>query len=126
MAGQLEPVCAVLATLGVRADADARFGERRFGLVADGGPQDVAPVVVGVQVGHEVAAPKIEVADRTGAGDSFASGFVSEYMRSEDIIASIQLGIANANGCLSKLGAKNGLLEKGQNFEKVNVQITKI
>jgi len=76
---------------------------------------------------YKAKALKVKVADRTGAGDSFASGFVSEFMRSNgDITASIQLGIANANGCLTKVGAKNGLLEKGQNFEKAEVKITKI
>lgn len=62
------------------------------------------------------------VVDTTGAGDSFASGFLSEYMRSCDIEKSIQLGMANAEGCLSEVGAKNGLLKKGQAFEKVEVK----
>jgi len=47
-------------SLGVHAGGSARFGERRFLLNANSGPQGVAPVVVGVRAGHEVAAPKIE------------------------------------------------------------------
>ncbi len=62
-----------------------------------------------------------KVVDRTGAGDSFASGFVSEYMISKDIEKSIQLGIANATACLKEWGAKQGLLKKGQKFRKVKV-----
>ena len=65
---------------------------------------------------------KIKVADRTGAGDSFASGFVSAFIRKKgNIEEAIQLGIANANACLQKIGAKNGLLGRNENFEKVKI-----
>lgn len=63
------------------------------------------------------------VVDSTGAGDSFASGFLSEFMRTSDIEKSIQLGMANSEGCLSEVGAKHGLLKKGQEFKKVEVNI---
>ena len=61
------------------------------------------------------------IVDTTGAGDAFGSGFVSEFMRSGNIEKSVQLGMANAVGCISKVGAKHGLLKKGQEFEKVGV-----
>ena len=64
----------------------------------------------------------VKVIDTTGAGDSFASGFLSDYMRNDgDIEKSIQLGIANAEANLSEFGAKIGLLNKDSKFEKVNV-----
>ena len=64
-----------------------------------------------------------DIVDTTGAGDSFASGFVSGYIQSKgDIVYSIQFGIANASGCLSKLGSKLGLLKNGQEFVKVEVK----
>ena len=62
-----------------------------------------------------------KMVDTTGAGDSFASGFLSEYMRSGDIEKSIQLGMGNSVGNLSEIGAKTGLLKKGQEFTKVKV-----
>ncbi|HLD70957.1 MAG TPA: carbohydrate kinase family protein [Negativicutes bacterium] len=62
------------------------------------------------------------IVDTTGAGDSFASGFISEFMRSHDIEKSMQLGMGNSVGCLSEIGAKNGLLKKGQEFERVEVK----
>lgn len=62
------------------------------------------------------------VVDTTGAGDSFASGFLSEFMKSADIEKSVQLGMANSVGCLSQVGAKNGLLKKGEPFERVPVK----
>lgn len=61
------------------------------------------------------------IADTTGAGDSFSSGFVSEFMKSGDVEKAIQFGMANSEGCLSQIGAKNGLLKKGQSFEPVKV-----
>jgi len=36
------------------------------------------------------------------------------------------LGIANSVSCLQKLGAKNGLLEKGQKFKKIKIIKIKI
>ena len=61
------------------------------------------------------------IVDTTGAGDSFASGFVSELVRGKDIESAMQLGMANSQGCLSKFGAKNGLLKKGQDYKKVEI-----
>lgn len=70
--------------------------------------------------------PNTKVVDRTGAGDSFASGFISGFIREGNIEYAIQLGTANATYCLKKIGAKNGLLKKGEKFGKVNVKINKI
>ncbi len=65
---------------------------------------------------------KIKVVDRTGAGDSFGSGFLSGFIGTGgNIEYSIQLGIANSASCLQKWGAKNGLLKEGDEFEKVKV-----
>jgi len=61
------------------------------------------------------------IQDTTGAGDAFGSGFVAEFMRSSDIGKAIQFAMANSTGCISEMGAKNGLLKKGQKFERVEV-----
>ncbi len=61
------------------------------------------------------------VADRTGAGDSFASGFLSGLIREDDVTFAVQLGVANSAGCLSKKGAKRGLLKRDDQFLKVKV-----
>lgn len=71
--------------------------------------------------------PDRKIVDTTGAGDSFASGFLSDFIRSNgNIEKSIQLGMANSEGCLSEIGAKNGLLKKGQKFRNVEVLKEKI
>jgi len=65
---------------------------------------------------------KTKIINRTGAGDSFGSGFVAGYIHTNgDINAAIQLGTANASACLSELGSKTGLLKKGEKFAKVMV-----
>ena len=62
------------------------------------------------------------IVDTTGAGDSFASGFLCDFIRCNgDIEKAIQLGMANSEGCLSQIGAKNGLLKKGDVFDRVKV-----
>lgn len=66
---------------------------------------------------------KKEIVDTTGAGDAFASGFIAGLIKeSGNIEKAIQLGMANSVGCISKVGAKNGLLKKGQEFERVEVK----
>ncbi len=63
-----------------------------------------------------------KIIDTTGAGDAFASGFISGFINQNgDIEKAIQLGMANAVGNLSQVGAKNGLLKKGQKFKGVPV-----
>lgn len=66
---------------------------------------------------------KFKIVDGTGAGDSFASGFVAGFIQKNgDIKYAIQLGIGNASACLKEWGAKNGLLKKGEKFEKVKIE----
>ncbi|MFH0791876.1 MAG: carbohydrate kinase family protein [bacterium] len=63
--------------------------------------------------------------DATGAGDAFGSGFVAGLIRTNDIIKAIQLGMANSASCLSKWGAKDGLLKKKDKFSLVKVIVNK-
>jgi len=66
--------------------------------------------------------PDRKIVDTTGAGDSFASGFLCDFIRfNGDIEKAIQLGLANSAGNLAEIGAKSGLLTKDSKFERVNV-----
>ncbi len=65
--------------------------------------------------------PDSDLVDRTGAGDAFGSGFVAGLIQKGDwkkdpsvIEHAIQLGTANATATCQQLGAKNGLLKKGE------------
>ncbi len=71
--------------------------------------------------------PDTKVVEKTGAGDSFGSAFVSGLIKGKDIESSIQLGIANASSCIREKGTKNGLLKKDDwgNIPKVKVNTKK-
>lgn len=68
--------------------------------------------------------PQAEIVDLTGAGDAFCSGFMSVFMKNKDIVAAIQLGMANSYSCIQFWGAKDGLLKKEDSYDKVEVKKT--
>src|SRR3989338_6567909 len=61
---------------------------------------------------YRAGVPDSPVVERTGAGDAFSSGFVTEYIRSGDISKAIQFATANASSVVTKYGAKAGILRK--------------
>ena len=66
--------------------------------------------------------PNRKIVDTTGAGDSFASGFLSDFIRNNgNIESAIQFGLANSAANLAEVGAKTGLLDKNAAFERVPV-----
>lgn len=66
--------------------------------------------------------PGRKIVDTTGAGDSFGSGFMSEFVRHNgNIEKAIQFGLANSEGNLSEVGAKTGLLAKNAKYTAVKV-----
>lgn len=80
--------------------------------------------------------------DRTGAGDAFASGFVSGllhrkedcnkgFCRADNIKYAIRLGSANATSVIKHIGAKEGVLtkrqfEQAQHWRRLPIKIKKI
>ncbi len=90
------------------------------------GPEGVA-VSDGKNI-YSAGIPESGYTDRTGSGDAFGSGFVSAIMDSRNIPYAIQLGTANATSTIQKIGAKNGLLKKGDfgSWPKVAVKIEKV
>ncbi len=52
----------------------------------------------------------IKLVERTGAGDAFAAGFVSTFIKTKDIRFAIQVGSVNAESVIGIVGAKNGLM----------------
>jgi len=57
---------------------------------------------------------KVKIAEKTGAGDAFASGFVSGLMLYDDVEHAIEIGSLIAEHVIQKPGAKNGLLTKAE------------
>lgn len=55
----------------------------------------------------------VKVVDRTGAGDAFGSGFLSQYATGASLKKSIIFASANSTNVVRKIGAKTGILTKG-------------
>ena len=55
----------------------------------------------------------VKVIDRTGAGDAFGSGFLSQWANSKSLKDSIVFASANSTSVVTKIGAKAGILHKG-------------
>ena len=54
----------------------------------------------------------VKVVETTGAGDAFASGFITGIILGKDISYSLKLGMINAESLITGLGAKTKLLDK--------------
>jgi ribokinase len=52
----------------------------------------------------------VKVIDRTGAGDAFGSGFLSQWALGKSLKDSVILASANSTSVVTKIGAKEGIL----------------
>lgn len=55
----------------------------------------------------------VKVIDRTGSGDAFGSGFLSQWSVGKSLKDSIVFASANSTSVVTKIGAKSGILHKG-------------
>lgn len=55
----------------------------------------------------------VKVVDRTGAGDAFGSGFLSQWATGHPLKDSIIFASANSTSVVTKVGAKTGILHHG-------------
>jgi sugar/nucleoside kinase (ribokinase family) len=55
----------------------------------------------------------VKVVDRTGAGDAFGSGFLSQWSQGKSLKESIIFASANSTSVVTKVGAKTGILHHG-------------
>ncbi len=60
-----------------------------------------------------------ELVERTGAGDAYASGFLSALVHEEEVGKAMKWGSANAASVVGQIGAETGLLTKTQMQEKI-------
>lgn len=61
----------------------------------------------------------VPVIDRTGAGDAFTSGFVSQIALGKDLQHAITFASANSTSVVGKIGAKAGILQGSQKLNKM-------
>lgn len=60
--------------------------------------------------------------DRTGAGDAFGSGFVSQWAQGADIKQGILFASANSTSVIQYLGAKKGILYENSNLHDMPME----
>lgn len=64
----------------------------------------------------------VPVIDRTGAGDAFASGFLSQWLLGASLKDAIVFASANSTSVVSQIGAKAGILQRGVMLHDMTVQ----
>jgi sugar/nucleoside kinase (ribokinase family) len=70
---------------------------------------------------------KVKVVETTGAGDAFASSFLSGYIKSGgDIKFALKMGMVNAESVIQYVGAKEKLLRYNEALKSMNKNPHKI
>lgn len=64
----------------------------------------------------------VRVIDRTGAGDAFGSGFLSQWCQGRGLRESIILASANSTSVVTKIGAKTAILHKGVELHEMPIE----
>lgn len=68
----------------------------------------------------------VPVIDRTGAGDAFGSGFLSQWSQGKSLEESIVFASANSTSVVGKIGAKDGILHKGVKLHDMPLKVKKL
>lgn len=63
----------------------------------------------------------VPVIDRTGAGDAFASGFLSRHAMGRPLVEAITFASANSTSVVTKIGAKAGILPKSVKLHEMPI-----
>lgn len=64
----------------------------------------------------------VPVIDRTGAGDAFASGFLSQWAQGKTLEESILFASANSTSVVGQIGAKPGILHAGTKLHDMPIK----
>jgi sugar/nucleoside kinase (ribokinase family) len=71
-----------------------------------------------IQLG--VLAVKLEIKDKTGAGDSHSAGFLAAIFYNKSMKEALIWGTINSAHCLTEVGAVNGILSKKEIEDKLS------
>ena len=64
---------------------------------------------------------EVNVVDRTGAGDAFGSGFLSQWILGKSLRNSVVFASANSTSVVTKVGAKAGILKAGSKINDMDI-----
>jgi len=64
----------------------------------------------------------VPVVDRTGGGDAFGSGFLSQYAQGKSLKESMIFASANSTSVVTKIGAKEGILHEGTKLHDMPIK----
>ncbi|MBL8159399.1 carbohydrate kinase family protein [Candidatus Saccharibacteria bacterium] len=65
----------------------------------------------------------VPVIDRTGAGDAFASGFVTKVIQGASLEEAVVFASANSTSVVQKIGAKDGILHRGTHLHDMPLTV---
>lgn len=86
-------------------------------IVSDG-PNGVV-AVDGTTVVRAGMYEDVKVIDRTGAGDAFGSGFLSQFANGKSLRDCVIFASANSTSVVTKIGAKAGILHQGTQLHEM-------
>lgn len=90
-------------------------------VIISDGPKGVI-ATDGKQVVRAGMYEDVPVIDRTGAGDAFASGFLSQWAQGKSLEESIVFASANSTSVVAKIGAKSGILHAGVELHEMPIK----
>ncbi len=102
------------------------------------GLASLCPKIVVVTQGHKgsfviskgslfnVKPHNVPFLEKTGAGDAYGSGFLAGLLKKNSIEYAIQVASNNAELCIKKVGAKEGLLTNFKNLKTVQISKKKL
>lgn len=68
----------------------------------------------------------VDVKDRTGAGDAFGSGFLSQWMQGKSLEESVTYASANSTSVVTQVGAKDGILHEGAYVHEMPLEVKEL
>lgn len=92
-----------------------------YAVVSDGAKGSV--VSDGLKIVSAGMYEDVAVVDRTGAGDAFTSGFVSQIALGKDLEAAITFASANSTSVVSQIGAKSGILHANSSLHEMELRV---
>jgi ribokinase len=96
----------------------------KYVLVSDGAKGSVASD--GLSLISAGMYEDVPVKDRTGAGDAFTSGFVSQIALGKSLEHAITFASANSTSVVTQIGAKTGILHSGSRIHEMDLLVESI